>query len=182
MSRGCFIAVVGPSGAGKDSLIREVLAVRSDLMLARRVISRPSAPDSEDFESVTPAAFEARKANGDFALDWHAHGLRYGIPNRIENELAAGKTVLANLSRGVIDAARDRFDPFRAIVVKAPTDVLAARLAQRGRETSEDIAARLQRAGDAAPTGPDVFTVDNGGRLEDAVTAFLAALPQDPNG
>lgn len=180
--RGCFVAVVGPSGAGKDTLIRAAMDGRPDLVLARRVISRPAAPESEDFESVTEAGFADRRAAGDFALDWQAHGLSYGIPASVEALLAGGTTVIANLSRGMIDAARARFDPFRAIVVTAPAQVLAARLAGRGRESAADIAARLERAGYAAPAGPDVCTVDNGGRLEDAVAAFRAALPQPVRG
>ena len=180
--RGCFVAIVGPSGAGKDTLIRQAMAGRPDLVLARRVISRPSAPESEDFESVTDAEFAARRASGDFALHWQAHGLNYGIPTSVEDLLARGTTVIANLSRAMIDAARDRFDPFRVIVVTAPARVLASRLALRARESAEDIAARLERAGYAAPVGPDVFTIENGGRLEDGAAAFRAALPQPVSG
>lgn len=182
MTNGCFIAVVGPSGAGKDTLIREVMMRRRDLKLARRVISRPPAPDSEDSESVTEAVFEQRKAAGDFALDWQAHGLSYGIPASVEELLGNGASVLANLSRGIIGTARSRFDPFRTIVVTAPVEVLARRLAQRGRETKEDIAERLRRAAYASPTGADVYTVNNGAALEDGVASFLAALPQPVSG
>ena len=125
MTRGCFIAVVGPSGAGKDSLIREAMQVRRDLVLARRAITRPSAPESEDFESLSTEEFQRREATGAFALHWQAHGLNYGIPTSVEEELAAGQSVIANLSRGMIDVARARFDPFRAIVVTASVEILA---------------------------------------------------------
>ena len=52
-----LVAIVGPSGAGKDTLIRGALAARPDLHLARRVITRPADTDSEDFDSVTEADF-----------------------------------------------------------------------------------------------------------------------------
>lgn len=180
--RGCFVAVVGPSGAGKDTLIRAAMADRTDLVLARRVISRPPAPESEDFECVTEAEFTTRQASEDFALHWQAHGLRYGIPTSVEDLLSQGTTVLVNLSRGMIDAARAQFDPFRVIAVTAPGKILASRLASRGRENAEDIAARLERADHAVPSGPDVWTIDNAGELEESITAFRAALPQPVSG
>ena len=182
MNRGWFIAVVGPSGAGKDTLIREAMAVRPDLVLARRVVSRPEAPETEDFESVTPEVFEARRAAGDFVLDWQAHGLSYGIPANVRDALAEGRSVVANLSRGVIDAARARFEPFRVVVVTADKSVLATRLAARGRESAEEVAARLNRSVYPSPTGTDVCWVDNGSVLDEGVAAFLAALPQPVNG
>ena len=123
-----------------------------------------------------------RRTAGEFVLDWQAHGLSYGVPVSVEQHLLRGLSVLANLSRGVIDQARLRFDPFRVVVVTAASEVLAARLARRGRETAEEIAGRLKRASYAAPQGADVVTVDNGGSLEDGAAAFLAALPQPVSG
>ena len=75
-----IFAVVGPSGAGKDTLIRGALAARPDLRLVRRVITRPTDAGGEAFEGVTEQAFQQRSAMGDFAREWQAHGLRYGIP------------------------------------------------------------------------------------------------------
>lgn len=175
MKSGRFIAVVGPSGAGKDTLIDAALAERGDLVRARRVITRSASP-TEDFESVTDDEFQCRLAAGAFALNWQAHGLSYAIPASVEVAMQAGNDVIANLSRAVVDQARDRFTRYRVVIVTAPVEVLAKRLAQRGRETEADIAARLARASHEMPEGPDVRTVDNGGRLDRAVADFLDAL------
>jgi len=99
MPQGTFVAVVGPSGAGKDTLIRAVVAARPDIVAARRVISRDADDATEVFDSVTPDAFAAAAERGDFVLHWQAHGLGYGIPASVHGDLAAGRHVLANLWR-----------------------------------------------------------------------------------
>ena len=62
-----IFAIVGPSGAGKDTLIRGALAAQPDLRLVRRVITRPTEAGGEDFEGVTPEDFSHRKARGDYS-------------------------------------------------------------------------------------------------------------------
>jgi len=173
---GRLFAVVGPSGAGKDTLLLAAVRARPDLVLVRRVVTRPEEAGGEPFEGVSEAEFEARRASGGFALDWCAHGLRYGIPAGIETELAEGRDVVFNGSRAMIDAARERYPDLRVILVTASPETLAARLAARGRESAEDIKARLDRAShDTAALGAhDV--VENDGALDDAVAAFLALL------
>ena len=175
--RGAFVAVVGPSGAGKDTLMRAVLARRPDILLARRVIAPARAARGEAFDAVDEETFERRRARGDFALDWAAHGHRYAIPTEVEASLAAGRCVLANCSRTVVDLARRRFAPFAVVWVTAPRETRARRLAARGREGAAEIDARLDRAAAEPPPGVEVSLVDNGGALDTAVEAFLAALP-----
>jgi ribose 1,5-bisphosphokinase len=177
VTAGSFIAVVGPSGVGKDTLIEAALARRPDLVMARRVITRPPAPDTEDFESVDEITFAQQRDAGAYALHWRAHGLSYAIPAAVNAELAAGKHVLANLSRAVLCDAHKRFDSFFTIYVTAPADVLAERLTARGRETPKEVAQRLARNVADLPAGLDIVFVDNGGTLKDGVAAFLAALP-----
>jgi ribose 1,5-bisphosphokinase len=168
-----LVLVVGPSGAGKDTLLnaaRRALAGDVRFRFARRVITRQADPGGEDHEPVTPAQFAARA----FALQWQAHGLQYGIAADITTDLAAGAVVVANVSRAVIAAAAERF-PVRVIEVTAPPDVLAARLAARGRETAADIAARLARAA-PLPANVAIERVMNDATPEIGAERFLAAL------
>jgi ribose 1,5-bisphosphokinase len=174
--RGTLHLVVGPSGAGKDTLIDAVRARRPDLFIPRRVITRPADAGGEAHDALSPEAFASAAAAGAFALHWQAHGLCYGIPAGIEAVLAAGRPVLANVSRTVIDTARARFTPLRILFVTAPAPVLAKRLAGRGRESVGEIAERLARAPYAVPSGPDVWLIDNSGTEQAGTAAFEEAL------
>jgi ribose 1,5-bisphosphokinase len=174
--RGTLFLVVGPSGAGKDTLIRAVGMACPELFVPDRAVTRAAESGGEIIEPLSPEAFARRESAGGFALSWRAHGLAYGVPMAMAEALAAGRDVLVNVSRGVVDAARARFQPCRVLVVTASHHVLAERLAERGRESVDEIDARLGRAGYALPQGPDVTVIHNDGALEPAVAAFLAAL------
>jgi ribose 1,5-bisphosphokinase len=173
---GRVFAIVGPSGAGKDTLLAAAAAARPALHVARRVITRPESAGGEPFEGVSDADFAARAARGDFALTWQAHGLSYGIPATVDAMLSAGRDVAFNGSRAVLAQAAARYPGLVVLHVTAPVPVLAARLAARGREDAADIAARLDRAGFALPPGLTVRVVDNGGALDAGIAAFLAAI------
>lgn len=178
MMAGRVIAVVGPSGAGKDSVIAGIMAQAQaypQLRRARRVITRPADAGGEDHLCLSPAEFAARAQAGDFALSWQAHGLSYGIPRSIEADLAQGDQILVNLSRAVLGDAGLRFDNLVVLNITARPEVLAARLAARGRENPEDIAARLAREA-PLPEGLTTITIDNSGALDHTVRAALAAL------
>ena len=168
-----ILAIVGPSGAGKDTLIRGALAARPDLRLIRRVITRPTEAGSEDFVGVTPEDFAHRQARGDFALTWQAHGLSYGIPKA---QVPGPGDVIFNGSRGALPLAVRTFPGLRVILVTAPDIVLSARLAARGRESAEDIRARLARATFRMPEGIAFQTVINDTSPEIGVARLLAAL------
>jgi ribose 1,5-bisphosphokinase len=163
-----LVLVVGPSGAGKDTLLNAARdAFRDDprIHFARRVITRPADPGGENHEPVTAAEFAARN----FALSWSAHGLHYGIA-----AVDTAPVVVANVSRSVIAAAAAQY-PVRVIEVTAPPAVLAARLAARGRETAADVARRLGRTA-AIPPGVALETVWNDAALAIGVARFVAAL------
>ena len=128
---GLLVAVVGPSGAGKDTLIRlamERLRVEPRFALARRVFTRPPDGSSEDHDSLDEAAFVRAEAAGTFCLTWRAHGLAYGLPLEVAKAVAAGQVVLANLSRRSLGEAARRFRRLAVVEITAPCDVLAARI------------------------------------------------------
>lgn len=168
-----IFAVVGPSGAGKDTLIRGALKARPDLRLVRRVITRPANAGSEDFEGVTSEDFKHRHQQGDFALVWDAHGLSYGIPKA---EVSGPGSIIFNGSRAALPAAARVFPGLAVILVTAPPLVLAMRLAARGREQAGDIRARLARAAFEMPEGIAFRTVVNDQSPEIGTARLLAAL------
>jgi ribose 1,5-bisphosphokinase len=176
MTGGRFIAVVGPSGVGKDSVMEALVAAHPDLHRVRRVITRPATAGGEEFDGITPALFAARAAGGDFALHWRAHGLSYGIPREAHDVLTRGQDALANLSRGMLGQAARVFSRLHVLHITARPEVLADRLATRGRESRAGIARRLARPAVAFPPGLTVTEIDNSGRLDDAVAAARAAL------
>jgi phosphonate metabolism protein PhnN/1,5-bisphosphokinase (PRPP-forming) len=171
-----LVLVVGPSGAGKDTLLeaaRQALADDPRFRFVRRVITRSADAGGEAHEAVTDADFAAR----DFVLQWQAHGFRYGIPTEA---IAGGIIAVANVSRSVIAEAAQRF-AVRVIEITAPPDMLAERLVSRGRETESDVATRLARSV-SVPNHVSVDTVINDGSLEDGVSRFVAALNRAASG
>ncbi|WP_297108805.1 phosphonate metabolism protein/1,5-bisphosphokinase (PRPP-forming) PhnN [uncultured Devosia sp.] len=173
---GIFVAVVGASGVGKDSLIgfaRERLV--DDVSVVRRVVTRPPDGDSEDHVSLTPDAFAAADQAGHFALSWQAHGLQYGLPITLEADLAAGRLVIANLSRAALPRLLARYPTALVVEVTAVPEIIAQRLTSRGREAEEEIRRRMNRSVDH-PLPPSSIRIDNSGDLAVAGTRFTALL------
>ncbi len=180
---GTLLLVVGPSGAGKDTLIdiaRARFAGDQHVLFARRLVTRPSGT-GEAHGTLSEAEFESMLAAGRFPLSWRAHGLSYALGPEVAEVIAEGGVVVANGSRATLPEARRRFARVRVVHVTAPIPVRAARLAMRGRESADDIAERLTRAPelDVAPdlTIENVGTPTEGGtRLVDFIAEELAAV------
>ncbi|MGE8147319.1 phosphonate metabolism protein/1,5-bisphosphokinase (PRPP-forming) PhnN [Pseudomonas frederiksbergensis] len=146
---GRLIYLMGPSGSGKDSLIQ---AAREPLQalgceVVRRVITRSAESVGEDAEGVSPAEFEQRREEGSFSLSWRANGLDYGIPVEIDQWLREGLHVLVNGSRGHLPVALARYPELVPVLLTVKDEVLRERLLRRGRESPEEIEARIRRNG-----------------------------------
>lgn len=178
---GRLVLVVGPSGAGKDSLLREAaksLATDRHIFFPRRIITRSSHDATEAHDSVTVAEFLEADAQGRFALSWQAHGLHYGIPASLLDEVKAGRTAAVNVSRAVITLAAERFPNVAVLNVTAPAEIIATRLAERGREAPSDIASRIAREAPRYDSRIATITIVNDTTLEAAARAFTSALLQ----
>ncbi|TIU50532.1 MAG: phosphonate metabolism protein/1,5-bisphosphokinase (PRPP-forming) PhnN [Mesorhizobium sp.] len=176
---GVFVAVVGPSGAGKDTVIGYAKALFADekqLEFVRRVITRPSDAASEDHDTLADAAFAEAEADGAFAISWEAHGLRYGLPADVDWSVSNGHVAVANVSRAVIPTLRERYANLAIVEITASPQVLAERLAMRGRESRGEVLARLARSASVTLSGPGVTSIDNSGPREVAGERFAELL------
>jgi ribose 1,5-bisphosphokinase len=187
---GALVLVVGPSGAGKDTLIAMARAMCADdpqIVFPRRIVTRPPSM-AEDHDSVSLSAFDAaigqgaqgaqgvQGIQGIYAFWWEAHGLKYALSAAIDTELRSGKTVVCNVSRAVLSRLRDRYNNVTVVLVTAPRDVLLARLAARGRESDGDLAGRVDRAARAIDDLEPDIVIENIGDPQDGATRLAAVI------
>ena len=125
---------------------------------------------------VSSGDFGQLEKAGAFAVSWEAHGLKYGVPASVLDDLDANRIVVVNGSRSALERFQAVFPRLVVVNVTASRDVLATRLAARGRESREEIEARLSRAVDPLPDSFSVFPIDNSGRIEEAVDKLVALL------
>lgn len=177
-TRGRLVVIVGPSGAGKDTLIdyaRNALADRADFGVVQRVITRPEEAGGEAHSACDLDDFARLKAEGAFCVDWGAHGLCYGVPAELRQDLASGAVRLVNGSRRALPLFRAAFAHVETVLVTAAPEVLARRLAARGRESLEEIKARLARQVEDRPEDYDLV-ISNDGAVEEAGERLAAFL------
>jgi len=178
---GKLFYLMGPSGSGKDSLIeasREPLrGLNCEVM--RRVITRSAESVGEDAIGVTPEEFDRRQRAGAFSLAWQANGLSYGITKEMDEWLRGGRHVLVNGSRANLRQATEVYPTLVPILLTVTDEVLRERLLKRGRETPEQIDARLARNAlfkDRRSSDGPVHQIDNSGDLAVAVSSLLELI------
>jgi ribose 1,5-bisphosphokinase len=155
---GGFVLVVGPSGAGKDTLIdlaRAAFAGDAGVIFPRRLVTREVSA-FEDHGTIDEAAFAIGVQAGDFALSWRAHGLGYAIPGETIDRARSGALVVVNVSRQIVDEARSRLPGVSVVEIAASRETLARRLAARSRGGDGDLAKRLARSAEIAPVRADL--------------------------
>jgi ribose 1,5-bisphosphokinase len=177
---GRLVVVVGPSGAGKDTLIaraRVRLAGDPMIVFPLRIVTR-TASAAEDHQTISDQDFMVAAEEGAFAFWWEAHSLKYALLCEIDDDIRAGRIVVCNVSRGIVSALRRRYARLGVVLVTAPAEVLTARLAARGRASDGDIAQRIARAAPPeAELSPD-HVIQNVGDLEPVTARLMAAITE----
>jgi ribose 1,5-bisphosphokinase len=176
---GRLVYVIGPSGAGKDSIIayaRQRLGADRHVF-ARRHITRPADSGGEDHIAIGPADFDRDRAAGRFALSWRGNGHGYGVGIEVDRWLDSGRHVVLNGSRAYLPEAAARYPDLLPVLIAIDPEVLRTRLSARGRETPDEIDARIRRAMDLDVIDhPALAIVANNGPLAEAGEAFIALL------
>ena len=174
-----IVYVMGPSGAGKDSVLeraRGMLSVEAPVAFAHRYITRPADVGGENHVALSRAEFALRRAHGLFAFHWQAHGNDYGIGREIEAWRAAGLTVVVSGSREHYEKIAGSDAELHPVLITAALDKLRARLSARGRETTAATASRLARSEAYTVSDARLVTIVNDGALDAAAEAFVRLL------
>jgi len=177
---GKLIYLMGASGSGKDSLLRAVAQWQLSgisVVGAQRYITRAVRAGCEPHIALSLVEFEARERSGDFLFNWQAHGYSYGIGREVLLDLTSGTHVVLNGSRRYLMTAQDIYPNLIPVCLEVAPSILKSRLISRGRETHDEVAARLQQARVFSEIIPDdALRIDNNGRIEVAADQLRTLL------
>lgn len=169
-----LIVVVGPSGAGKDTLLRHWQALlrasgHADTVgFVRRLITRPAEPRRdgatpdgvEAHEPVSVAQLQVLREQHALAFEWQANGLHYAVRRASLAALEQGRWRVLNGSRAHLRQMQAICPGLRVVLIDAPEALRAERLASRAREDAADVQRRLTRQPDMPP--PDLRLCNDG--------------------
>ena len=176
---GLLVLIVGNSGSGKDSIMRGVKArfppELKPLYLAQRFITRPTSETESNIE-ISPEEFKKMSLQGKFAFQWHIYGLDYGVPIEIDEWLKKGHPVLVNVSRLIVQEAREIYTNIAVVFIDVPFEITLKRVKERARESGKRLEERIQRAKENQTYPYADITIDNSGELEDAINQLLKYL------
>ena len=177
MRKGLFLAIVGPSGSGKDTIIEALCKQLPNIKRVKRYITREQQKaGGEDSYNIDFDTFGKLERDGGFAFSWSAHHLKYGLPITIFDEINVGKSLIANISRSILDQLSDKFEYYEIILITASDKILAERLEKRGRESKAQIEERLARSSFTIPKGISPLIIRNETTVEDAVSKIIASI------
>ncbi|MCO5101162.1 MAG: guanylate kinase [Burkholderiaceae bacterium] len=150
-SAGSLFVVAAPSGAGKTSLVRALLAERPLLQLSVSCTTRkPRAGevDGRDYHFVDRVEFDRRRQAGEF-LEWaEVHGNLYATSRRwIEQRMRAGVDIVLEIDwQGAVQVQQLFADAVGVFIVPPSIEALRERLEQRGQDCAEVIEQRVAAA------------------------------------
>lgn len=179
-----LIYLMGASGAGKDCLLSALRAAMPvNMLVAHRYITREAHAGAENHIALSEQEFFLRTEQGLFALFWQAHQHHYGVGIEIDIWLQRGLDVVVNGSRAYLPEALRRYhNQLLPLCLAVSPAILAQRLQQRGRENSEQIEARLQRAQHYQQQLPvNCLQLCNDGELHHTLEHFQQLLAMSPS-
>ena len=183
MKQPTLFYLIGPSGAGKDALLsyaREHLAGSVSVLFSHRYITRSSQAGGEDYISLTQAEFDQRQQLGLFALSWRSHQYAYGIGIEIDAWMQAGAHVVVNGSREYLRQAGQRYPQMQVILLEVSEEIIRQRLVERGRETAQEIEARIAHNQQLPPVEhPRLHLLNNDASLAETGAKLMALLKRD---
>jgi|TARA_R110002074_G_scaffold114782_1_gene245446 ribose 1,5-bisphosphokinase len=172
--------IIGASGVGKDSLLgyaRQHLRPEESLFFAHRYITRKAEAGNENHVALSEQEFRQRLGKGFFAMHWSSHGLNYGIGVEVNQWLKQGVNVVVNGSRAYLPQASKHYAELVPVLIQVDQAILRQRLESRGRETSEQIEARLLRAQCMGGIShPGLVVIDNNADLSIAGKQLVGVL------
>lgn len=145
------VVLAAPSGTGKTTIARRLVADSDDFVFSVSVTTRPPRPgerDGEDYRFVDDAAFDRMVEEGEL-VEWaEVHGRLYGTPFRnIEESSARGDHVVLDIDVQGARQIRDRVpNAVRIFLLPPSAEALVERLGRRGTEGRAEILHRLRNA------------------------------------
>jgi guanylate kinase len=149
--RGLLFVLSSPSGAGKSTIARMLLARDDGIALSVSATTRPMREgevDGRDYHFVSNDEFDRHVADGDF-LEWaHVFGRRYGtLTAQVRGSIEAGCDVLLDIDwQGTQQLKQVDPDIVRVFILPPSMEELERRLRSRGTDSDEVISSRMQRA------------------------------------
>ena len=182
--RGLMFVLSSPSGAGKTTLSRMLIAETPSLQMSVSATTRPKRPgevDGKDYFFVDHAQFETMVTNGEL-LEWATvFDNRYGTPRApVEKALSSGQDVLFDIDWQGTQQLRDKSpkDVVSVFILPPSVSALEQRLHTRAQDSDEVIRGRMRKAGDEMShfDAYDYIVVnDNIGIAFEAVKSILRA-------
>lgn len=186
MRLGHLFIISGPSGAGKGTLVKELVKRVPDVWVSISATTRTprlGERDGVDYYFLTPAEFDARVRAGEFLEHAVVHGNRYGTMRRpVERRLTHGMDAILEIDPQGAFQVRKQMGRSRLIFVKAPsTEELEKRIRHRGAENDEQIRTRLDTARrelEVEGTYDHVVVNDDVTRAVEDLAAYMASVSE----